>query len=111
MVGCPYEPSFCNQQGYDYTGRDRIERDIATQIERIDLANDLDKADREGNWYWIVKHLINYSLHGPLLSADDSELTPSSRMVYMEVIPYFDQTLVQLREFIENIKMRDPIFQ
>jgi hypothetical protein len=29
----------------------------------------------------------------------------------LDVIPYFEQTLVQLREFIKNIKMKEPTLQ
>ena len=49
----------------------------------------------------MIKHLRNYSLHGSLLSADAS----------LDVIPYFEQTLVQLKEFINNIKMKEPTLQ
>jgi len=49
----------------------------------------------------MIKHLRNYSLHGSLLSADAS----------LDVIPYFEQALVQLKAFINNIKMKEPILQ
>jgi hypothetical protein len=85
---------------------DRIEIDkvisvLSGESDRIELANELEKANKEGNWYWMIKHLRNYSLHGSLLSADAS----------LNVIPYFEQTLVQLKEFINNIKMKEPILQ
>lgn len=85
---------------------DRIETDkvisvLSAESNRIELANELGKANKEGNWYWMIKHLRNYSLHGSLLSADAS----------LDVIPYFEQALVQLREFINNIKMKEPILE
>jgi hypothetical protein len=85
---------------------DRIEVDkvisvLSAEGKRIELANELEKANREGNWYWMIKHLRNYSLHGSLLSADAS----------LNVIPYFEQTLAQLKEFIKNIKMKEPTLQ
>jgi hypothetical protein len=40
-------------------------------------------------------------LHGSLGSANAS----------LEVIPYFEQALVQLKDFINNVKMREPILQ
>ena len=85
---------------------DRIEIDKVTSVlsaesKRIELANELGKANKEGNWYWMIKHLRNYSLHGSLLSADAS----------LDVIPYFEQALVHLKEFINNIKMKEPILQ
>ena len=85
---------------------DRIEIDkvlsvLLAESQRIELANELDKVNHEGNWYWKIKHLRNYSLHGSLLSADAS----------LDVIPYFEQTLVQLKDFMKNIKMKEPTLQ
>jgi hypothetical protein len=85
---------------------DRIELDkvisvLSAESKKIELANELGKANKEDNWYWMIKHLRNYSLHGSLLSADAS----------LDVIPYFEQALVQLKEFINNIKMKEPILQ
>ena len=71
---------------------------LSAESKRIELAKELEEANKEGNWYWMVKHLRNYSLHGSLLSEDAS----------LDVIPYFDQALVQLKEFINNIKMKEP---
>jgi hypothetical protein len=85
---------------------DRIELDkvisvLSAESKKIELANELGKANKEDNWYWMIKHLRNYSLHGSLLSVDAS----------LDVIPYFEQALVQLKEFINNIKMKEPILQ
>ena len=85
---------------------DKIEIDkvlsvLSAESKRVELANELDRANHEGNWYWKIKHLRNYSLHGSLLSPDAS----------LDVIPYFEQTLVQLKEFIKNIKMKEPALQ
>jgi hypothetical protein len=85
---------------------DRVEIDkvisaLSAETKRIELANELEKANQEGNWYWMIKHLRNYSLHGSLLSADAS----------LDVIPYFEQTLVQIKEFTKNIKMKEPMLQ
>ena len=66
---------------------DKVLSVLSAESKGIELANELDKANQEGNWYWMIKHLRNYSLHGSLLSADAS----------LDVIPYFEQTLVQLR--------------
>jgi hypothetical protein len=86
--------------------RDKIELDkvlsvMSAESQRVELANELDRANHDGHWYWKVKHLRNYSLHGSLLSPDAS----------LDVIPYFEQTLVQLKEFIKNIKMKEPALQ
>jgi hypothetical protein len=86
--------------------RDKIEIDkvlsvLSAESQRVELATELARANYEGNWYWKVKHLRNYSLHDSLLSPH----------VSLDVIPYFEQTLVQLKEFIKNIKIKEPTLQ
>jgi hypothetical protein len=85
--------------------RDKIEIEkvlsvLSAESQRVELATELARANYEGNWYWKVKHLRNYSLHRSLLSPDA-----------LDVIPYFEQTLVQLKEFIKNIKIKEPTLQ
>ncbi len=85
---------------------DRIELDkvlsvLSAESKRIELANELDEVNQEGNWYWMIKHLRNYSVHSSLLSTDAS----------LDVITYFEQALVQLKEFIKNIKLKEPTLQ
>lgn len=74
---------------------------LSAESKRIELANELERANQEDNWYWMIKHLRNYSLHDSLLSADAP----------LDVIPYFERTLVQIKEFIKNIKMKEPMLQ
>jgi hypothetical protein len=86
--------------------RDKIEIDkvlsvLSAESHRVELATELARSNYEGNWYWKVKHLRNYSLNGSLLSPDAS----------LDVIPYFEQILVQLKEFINNIKIKEPTLQ
>jgi hypothetical protein len=71
---------------------------LSAESKRVELATELATANYEGNWYWKVKHLRNYSLHGSLLSPDAS----------LDVIPYFEQTVARLKEFIKNIKIKEP---
>lgn len=71
---------------------------LSAESQKVELANELDRANHEGNWYWKVKRLRNNSLHASLLSPDAS----------LDVIPYFEQTLVQLKEFMKNINMKEP---
>jgi hypothetical protein len=85
---------------------DRIELNkvisaLSAESNGIELARELQKANQEGNWYWKVKELRNYSLNGSLLSAEAS----------LDVIPYFEQILVQLKEFIKNILVNEPKLQ
>ena len=70
--------------------RDRIEiptviSGLEAESKGIELAKELQDANLQGEWYWRLKDLRNYSLHGSLLSADAS----------LDVIPYFEQTLLQ----------------
>ena len=78
--------------------KDRIEihtviSGLSAESKAIELAKELQDANLEGNWYWNIKNLRNYSLSGSLLSAEAS----------LDAIPYFEHTLVQLKEFMKNI--------
>ena len=86
--------------------KDRIEiptviSGLSAESKGIELAKDLQDADLLGNWYWKIEDLRNYSLGGSLLSTEAS----------LDIITYFDQTLIQLKEFIKNIMTREPILQ
>lgn len=74
---------------------------LSAQSNGIELAKKLQDANLLGGSYWRFKDLRNYSLSGSLLSAEAS----------LDVIPYFEQTLVQLKNFINNIKMKEPLLQ
>ena len=82
--------------------RDRMEFNkvvsaLSAESKGVELAGELQKANQEGNWYWMLKHLRNYSLSGSLLSAEAS----------LDVIPFFEQALVQLKELIKNNRMSE----
>ena len=74
---------------------------LSAESKGIELARELQKANQEGNWYWKIKDLRNYSLSSSLLSVEAS----------LDVIPYFEQILAQLKEFIKNILMNEPKLQ
>jgi len=75
--------------------------ELSAQSNGIELAKKLQDANLLGGSYWRFKDLRNYSLSGSLLSAEAS----------LDVIPYFEQTLIQLKEFIKNIITNEPILQ
>ena len=74
---------------------------LSAQSNGIELAKKLQDANLLGGSYRRFKDLRNYSLSGSLLSAEAS----------LDVIPYFEQTLIQLKEFIKNIITNEPILQ
>ena len=65
---------------------------LSAESKGVELAEELRKANQQGNWYWMLKHLRNYSLTGSLLSAEAS----------LNVIQFFEQTLGQIKEFIKK---------
>jgi len=71
---------------------------LSAESKGVELAGELQKANQEDNWHWMLKHLRNYSLSGSLLSAEAS----------FDVIPFFEQTLVQLKQLNKNIRMNEP---
>jgi hypothetical protein len=74
---------------------------LSAESKGVELAGELQKANQEGNWYWMLKHLRNYSLSGSLLSKEAS----------LDVIPFFEQTLVELKELIKNIRVNESKLQ
>ena len=82
--------------------RDRMEFNkvvsaLSAESKGVELAGELQKANQEDNWYWMLKHLRNYSLSGSLLLPEAS----------LDVIPFFEQALVQLKELIKNNRMSE----
>jgi hypothetical protein len=71
---------------------------LSAETKGVELARELQEANQHGNWYWMLKHLRNYSLSGSLLSQEAS----------LDVIPFFEKTLIQLKELIKNIRMNEP---
>ena len=71
---------------------------LSAQSNGIELAKKLQDANLLGGSYRRLKDFRNYSLSGSLLSAEAS----------LDVIPYFEQTLAQLKEFVKNIITNEP---
>jgi hypothetical protein len=88
---------------------DRVLTGLSSETKGVELAHDLDQANRRGNLYWMVKQLRNYSLQGSVLSANPSLLMPGSKLVYNELIPYFEYLLRELRTFVEDIRQKEPV--
>ena len=108
MIGTVDSLLFRINDRFQLTGiqSDRIEiprviSGLSAQSDGIELAKKLQDANLQGGSYRRFKDLRNYSLSGSLLSAEAS----------LDVIPYFEQTLVQLKEFIKNIITNEPILQ
>jgi hypothetical protein len=71
---------------------------LSAESKGVELARELQEANQHGNWYWMLKHLRNYSLSSSLLSEEAS----------LDVIPFFEKTLIQLKKLIKNIRMNEP---
>lgn len=67
----------------------------------VEVAKELQDANMLGSWYSRIKDLRNQSLHGSIFSA----MSPS------DVIPYFERTLINLKEFINNMVTKEPILK
>ncbi len=95
---------------FDKIEMDKVRSGLLSETKRIGLVVDLDKANQHGNWYWMIKELRNYSLHGSLISDQALELAPNFK-THIEVIPYFEQSLNHLKKLVENIKLKEPTLQ
>jgi hypothetical protein len=90
---------------------DKVQSALSSETKSFDLLNDLDKANQEGNWYWTIKQLRNYSLDNSLISQDAFELLANYTKTNMKLIPYFEKALNHLEKLIENISIREPMLQ
>jgi hypothetical protein len=90
---------------------DKVQSALSAETKSFDLLNDLNEANQEGNWYWTIKQLRNYSLDNSLISQDAFELLANYTKTNMKLIPYFEQTLNHLEKLIENIRIREPMLQ
>ena len=87
----------------------RVLTGLSAVTKGVELAHDLDEANRRGNLYCMIKHLRNYSLEGSVLSANHSLLMPGSRLIYNELIPYFEHLLKEISTFVENTRQKEPV--
>ena len=90
---------------------DKVQSALSSETKSFDLLNDLYDANREGNWYWIIRQLRNYSLDNSLISQDAFELLANYTKSNTKLIPYLEQSLNHLEKLIENIKIKEPLLQ
>jgi hypothetical protein len=90
---------------------DKVQSALSSETKSFDLLNDLYEANREGNWYWIIRQLRSYSLDNSLISKDAFELLANYTKTNTKLIPYFEQSLNHLEKLIENIRIKEPLLQ
>lgn len=90
---------------------DKVQSALSSETKSFDLLNDLNEANQEGNWYWTIRQLRNYSLDNSLISQDAFELLANYTKTNMKLIPYFERSLNHLEKLIENIRIREPMLQ
>lgn len=115
----------------DRTYFTNVQSALSAKTKKIDLLSELDKARQPGNWYHLLSELRNQSVHRTFLkritavhafSAKPSELrfvkiqretegNPFEHVMDMEVIPYLEKSLQQVREIISSIKVSEPLLQ
>ena len=115
----PYEVSFANVQSA-----------LSAKTKKIDLLGELDEARQHGKWYALLDELKNQSVRGTFLkkttamqgsSEEHSELRFmkvqrdsegnmfEQAMMNVEVMPYLEKSLQQIRELIYQIRMKEPL--
>ena len=94
-----------------------VKSGILAKTKKIELLEDLDNASRDNNWYWFIRQLRNYS-HSRYLILTSTNFrgaylpdNPTSRVnnpdrMNLELIPYLEKSLTQLKKLIENIRKR-----
>lgn len=119
----PYDVSFANVQSA-----------LNAKTKKIDLLGELDDARQNGRWYAILDELKNQSVHTTFLkkvktadefSGEHTELRfirvrrdsdgnndgalEQATVMNIEVIPYLEKSLQQVREMIYHIKSSEPL--
>ena len=79
----------------------RVISGLSAESKGVEVAKGLQDATLGGSWYWKIKDLKNNSLQDSLFSA----IPP------YDAIPYFERSLVQLKEFIKNMVLKESILQ
>ncbi|AIC16076.1 hypothetical protein [Nitrososphaera viennensis] len=116
----PYDVSFANVQSA-----------LSAKTKKIDLLGELDEARQHGKWYALLDELRNQSVHTTFLkktttvkgfSGEHSELRFmkvqrdsegdnmfEQTIVNVEVMPYLEKSLQQIRELIYHIRTKEPL--
>lgn len=74
---------------------------LTAESKGVEIAKELQDANMIGSWYSRIKDLRNQSLHGSIFSV----------MPPTDVIPYFERTLINLKEFINNMVTKETILK
>jgi hypothetical protein len=74
---------------------------LTAESKGVEVAKELQDATMIGSWYSRIKDLRNQSLHGSIFSV----------MPPTDVIPYFERTIINLKEFINNMVTKETILK
>ena len=110
-----------------------VQSALNAKTKKIDLLSKLDEARQPGNWYALLSELRNQSMHRTFLKkvisvhdfppkAGEVRLlkvqreiegnnNPFDQVMDIEVIPYFEKSLQQIRELISYIRESEPLLQ
>lgn len=115
----PYEVSFANVQSA-----------LSAKTKKIDLLGELDEARQHGKWYALLDELRKQSVDRTFLkkttamkgfSGEHSELrflkvqrdsegnTFEQAVLNVEVMPYLEKSLQQIRDLIYHIRTKEPL--
>jgi hypothetical protein len=108
-----------------------VQSALSAKTKKIDLLSELDRARQQGNWYYMLSELRNQSVHRTFLKRAISvhdfppkpgqvrflnvqrrfEDNPFDHVIDMDVIPFLEKSLQQVRELIFSIKASEPLLQ
>jgi hypothetical protein len=111
-----------------------VQSALSAKTKKIDLLSTLDRARQQGNWYYMLSQLRNQSVHRTFLKKvisvhDDFPPKPGQvrllnvqrefeegnnpfdHVMDMEVIPYLEKSLQQVRELIFSIRASELLLQ
>ena len=106
-----------------------VQSALSAKTKNIDLLTELNQAASQDNWFWLLKELRTQSMHRTMLrrmrdynSFDErirgfipkqqrkSTVNPDDYM-YIELIQYFQESIQNVRELINTIRLKEPILK
>lgn len=101
-----------------------VQSALSAKTTKIDLLSELDMARQQGNWYYLLSGLRNWSFHDTflkrlasmpdevrLLKIQRREDELPDRVMDMGVIPYLEKSLQQVRDLVSCTRASEPLLQ
>jgi hypothetical protein len=97
-----------------------IQSALNARTKNISLLTELSQASEHNGWLWILKEFRNQTMQRPSKEAqallfDDRTTSITSKhpkeLINKNLISYFQQSLIRVRELVNTISMKEPLLK